>query len=191
MNSNGCTVPRPASRRVLLLALAIAVGFGAEGIGAQEYTLGNSVVGSGGGTIAGSGHQIVGTVGQYATGTVSDDTHSLHSGIGHDVYGVLWTEVGAEVEQVSDVPKQYRLEQNYPNPFNPSTTIRFALRNRSHVDLSLYNILGQPVKTLVKGDLSPGEYDVTLDAQSLPTGVYFYRLMAGTFVESRKLVILK
>jgi hypothetical protein len=176
----------------MLLALVITAGFGAPGAMATEYTLVNSVIGGGGGgTVSGGGTQLVGTVGQYAVGTTEGGEFSLMSGIGHDVYGVLWTEVGADVEQVSAIPKQYSLEQNFPNPFNPTTTIRFALRNQSTVDLSLYNILGQSVLTLMNGELPAGEYDVTLDATTLPTGVYFYRLTAGAFVQSRKLVILK
>lgn len=176
---------------VLLGALAIGAGVGAPAAWAADYVLLNSVMGGGGGLVTGGGHRLVGTVGQYAVGSVEGGGFSLMSGIGHDVHGVLWTEVNDGGQEEAPVPKQCRLDQNFPNPFNPTTTIRFALSERTNVDLSVYNILGQSVETLVNGEMDPGEYDVTLDASNLPTGVYFYRIAAGTFVQSRKLVILK
>ena len=172
-------------------ALALIAGMGVQQAFATDFMLVNSVVGGGGGTVTGGGKLLVGTAGQFAVGTVSGAEFSMLSGAGHDVHGILWTEVGDDFEQISSVPRQFTLEQNFPNPFNPTTTIRFALSERAMADLSVYNILGQAVKTLVSGDLDPGEYDVTLDATDLPTGVYFYRLTAGTFAQSRKLVILK
>jgi len=190
MNTNRMTLVR-ALGAVLTMALALTTGMGAQTAYATDFMLVNSVVGGGGGAVTGGGTLLVGTAGQYAVGTVSGDEFALTSGAGHDVHGILWTEVGDDFEQVSSVPKQYSLEQNFPNPFNPTTTIRFALSERVATDLTVYNILGQSVKTLVSGDLDAGVYDVTLDAYDLPTGVYFYRLTAGAFVQSRKLVILK
>lgn len=176
---------------LLMLSLVFASGIGAPGALATDYVIVNNVFGGGGGTVSGGGTLLVGTAGQYAVGTVAGGEFSLRSGIGHDVHGILWTEVGDDIQQISSVPSQFSLEQNFPNPFNPTTTIRFALSEPALVDLSVYNILGQAVKTLVNGDLDAGEYDVTLDAFDMPTGVYFYRLAAGPFVQSRKLVILK
>ncbi len=190
MKTNRLMAPMRLPGLVLLLALFMVAGIGALNAMATDYVLLNSVMGGGGGSVTGRGTLLVGTVGQYAVGTVAGSGYSLMSGIGHDVHGVLWTEV-LEDDQVSPIPKQCTLEQNFPNPFNPTTTIRFALSARAMVDLSVYNILGQSVETLVNGDLDPGLYNVTLDATSLPTGVYFYRMTAGTFVQSRKLVILK
>ncbi|MFA3784147.1 T9SS type A sorting domain-containing protein [Melioribacteraceae bacterium 4301-Me] len=83
------------------------------------------------------------------------------------------------------------LQQNYPNPFNPSTTIRFSLPRREHVTLKVFDILGREVATLVDGELNAGEYSVVYDASSLPSGVYFYRLQAGSFVEQRKMEVVK
>jgi formylglycine-generating enzyme required for sulfatase activity len=89
------------------------------------------------------------------------------------------------------VPSDFYLGQNYPNPFNPSTTIRYGLPTRSHVTLTVFNTLGQEVAQLVNGDLEAGYHEVRFDASGLSSGVYFYRLQAGTYVETRKLLLLR
>ena len=122
---------------------------------------------------------------------VSNASYEIRSGIGHDIHGVLWTDVLEDFEQVSTLPSTFSLSQNYPNPFNPTTTITFALPRRSQVSLTLYNILGQTVATLVDEKLSAGEYEVTLNGNGLSSGVYFYRIVAGDFVQGKKLVLLK
>jgi len=88
-------------------------------------------------------------------------------------------------------PQEFTLSQNYPNPFNPRTTIEFSLPIRSSVRLDLFNILGQLVATLVDETRPAGHYLESLDASGLPSGAYFYRLRAGTFLETRKLILLK
>jgi hypothetical protein len=90
-----------------------------------------------------------------------------------------------------ELPREYQLEQNYPNPMNPSTTINYTLPNRSHVTLTVFNTLGQSVSTLVNGDMEAGYHEVKFDGGGLASGVYFYRLSAGGFVNTRKLTILK
>jgi len=89
------------------------------------------------------------------------------------------------------LPVAYSLEQNYPNPFNPSTTIRFSLPERSRVNLAVYNNLGQQVAVLQNGEQEAGYHEVTFDASRLPSGVYFYRLQAGSYVETRKLCLVR
>jgi hypothetical protein len=83
------------------------------------------------------------------------------------------------------------LEQNYPNPFNPVTTIRFGLPARSHVTLSVFNTIGQQVATLVEGEQEGGYHEVRFDGSTLASGVYFYRLHAENFVQTKRLLLLR
>lgn len=89
------------------------------------------------------------------------------------------------------IPNEYRLEQNYPNPFNPITTIRYGLPQKSAVRLAVYNLLGQEVATLLQEEQEAGDHEVKFDASGLSSGVYFYRLVAGAFIQSRKLILLR
>jgi hypothetical protein len=88
-------------------------------------------------------------------------------------------------------PSSLFLYQNYPNPFNPSTIITYSLALHLHVCLSIYNTLGQLVTTLVQGEQDAGYHSVRFDGSNLASGVYFYRLQAGTYVETKKLLLLK
>ena len=90
-----------------------------------------------------------------------------------------------------DVPGTYALYQNYPNPFNPTTTIRFAVPRRSLVTLSVFNVLGQRVETLVHEDKQAGDYEAKFEVSNLGSGVYFYRMQAGSFVKTMKMLVLK
>jgi hypothetical protein len=89
------------------------------------------------------------------------------------------------------VPVHYSLSQNYPNPFNPSTVITYGLPRSSHVLLEVYDALGKLVETLVEKNHEPGQYHVRLDAEGLAAGVYYYRLTAGDFVSTKKLLLIK
>ncbi len=93
--------------------------------------------------------------------------------------------------QSTSTPARYILAQNYPNPFNPSTTMRYALPHRSHATLTVYNTLGQQVAELVNGDIDAGYHEVMFNATNLASGVYFYRLQAGEFVQTRSLLLLR
>jgi hypothetical protein len=90
-----------------------------------------------------------------------------------------------------ELPLRSSLHQNYPNPFNPLTTLQFTIADRQSTILSVYNLLGQEVTTLVNEVKSPGTYTVSWDATGQPSGVYFYRLTAGSLVATRKLVLSK
>jgi photosystem II stability/assembly factor-like uncharacterized protein len=97
--------------------------------------------------------------------------------------------VGVEAEK--EMPQTFALSQNYPNPFNPTTTIRYSLPNRSRVALTVFNTLGQEVAQLVNGEVEAGYHDVAFNALGLSSGVYFYRIQAGDFVATKKLLHLK
>jgi hypothetical protein len=99
--------------------------------------------------------------------------------------------VVTDIPLVDGIPAVFALEQNYPNPFNPSTTIKFALPKASVAKLTVYNLLGQKVSTLVDGQLEAGVHSVRFDATRLATGVYFYRLEAGDYLSHKKMLLLK
>jgi hypothetical protein len=90
-----------------------------------------------------------------------------------------------------EMPSIYSVAQNYPNPFNPSTTIRYGLPNRSDVRLSVFNTLGQQVGLLENGEQEAGYHEVNFDASGLSSGVYLYRMQAGSYVETRKLLLVR
>jgi photosystem II stability/assembly factor-like uncharacterized protein len=89
------------------------------------------------------------------------------------------------------LPSLFNLNQNYPNPFNPRTVISYSLPVTNHIDLSIYNILGQKVVTLVNKKQPAGTYDVQFNANDLASGVYVYKLKAGSFEQSRKMILLR
>ena len=91
----------------------------------------------------------------------------------------------------TEIPNTYSLSQNYPNPFNPSTKISFDIPSASNVNLTVYNILGAEVKVLANEYLAAGKYDVQFRASDLPSGTYFYRLRAGDFTETKKMILIK
>jgi hypothetical protein len=99
------------------------------------------------------------------------------------------TMVGLDDEAA--LPAEFALEQNYPNPFNPSTVIAFQLPETSSVTLKVYDVLGRPVASLVNGTMPAGRHEVSFDASRLSTGVYIYRLQAGSFVTSRQMMLVK
>jgi hypothetical protein len=91
----------------------------------------------------------------------------------------------------AEVPSHYLLGQNYPNPFNPTTTIDFSLPEASHAILAVYNVLGQEVARLVDDSFPAGQYRVTFDARDFPSGVYSYRLEAGSVTQVRSMLLVK
>lgn len=95
------------------------------------------------------------------------------------------------VGRVPTPPVVYKLDQNFPNPFNPATNIRFYIPTESDVTLKVYNALGQEVKTLVSGPATPGEYMVQFDGAEFSSGFYYYQLKAGSFIETKKMVLTK
>jgi len=96
-------------------------------------------------------------------------------------------ESGEDISVVSD----FSLEQNYPNPFNPSTSIKFTVPSSEFVSLKVYDVLGNEVTTLVNEQKAPGVYEVRFDAGDLSSGVYIYKLQAGNFTQTRKLMLMK
>jgi hypothetical protein len=86
---------------------------------------------------------------------------------------------------------EYFLLQNYPNPFNPKTKIKYSIPHTSNVVIKVFDVLGNEIETLVNEEKQNGTYEITWYAESLPSGVYFYQLRAGDFVETKKMVLLR
>ncbi len=100
-----------------------------------------------------------------------------------------------EVTEAEDfggsVPAAFALEQNYPNPFNPSTSIRFRVPEEGWVTLAVYDLLGREIATVVDGQKAPGSYAVEFDASGLASGLYVYRLTAGSYTQTRKMMLVR
>jgi hypothetical protein len=126
--------------------------------------------------------------------------------LGQDLSGAVWenTDRGVRVYQAAlavevdngRMPSVFELSQNYPNPFNPITAIRYSLHRPSQVSITVFNLLGQEVKTLESGMQSAGTYETTWDGtngagQEVASGIYFYRIKAGENIETRKMLLLK
>jgi hypothetical protein len=104
---------------------------------------------------------------------------------------ILLNQTTGITNKSTSLPVSYSLSQNYPNPFNPTTVIIYQLPVTSFVNLKIYDILGREVQTLVDRLQNPGSYSVNFSANYLPSGVYFYRLDAGMFHDTKKLMLLK
>ena len=112
---------------------------------------------------------------------------------GMDYYGIYKSanKVVTTLNEENTVPSKFELMQNYPNPFNPSTSIEYSVPSNEYVLLKVYDVLGNEVNTLVNERQSAGNYEVNFDASNLVSGIYFYRLQSGSFIQTKKLMLLK
>jgi hypothetical protein len=120
-------------------------------------------------------------------GLVSENTYDAYI-VKTDENGIV---TGVRGGDPTAVPASLSLSQNYPNPFNPTTTIKYDLAKDSHVDLQVFNILGQRVATLANEGQESGHHSVQWNASHFASGVYFYRLETGSFTSVKKLLLLK
>jgi hypothetical protein len=108
--------------------------------------------------------------------------------------GVGYSKIGTISVVNKDIdlaPKTYSISQNFPNPFNPSTVITYSIPVSSNVIINVYNVLGELIRTLVNENQEAGIYKVNFDAQGLSNGVYFYKIQAGNYTETKKMLLLK
>jgi photosystem II stability/assembly factor-like uncharacterized protein len=96
-----------------------------------------------------------------------------------------------EGEEIDETPTDFSLSNNFPNPFNPLTKIKYSVPSSSNVLIKVFDILGNEIETLVNQEKTTGTYEITWYAEQLPSGVYFYKLQAGSFVETKKMVLMK
>ncbi len=153
----------------------------------------------------------------YSAATTADDTISFHfycmDSELHFVQGAGHMRIRAElvsnpsqfyeldfrantsqtigITNISSIAKEFSLSQNYPNPFNPNTKINFSIPKSDYVSLRVYDMLGREVKVLVSENLSAGEYQTDFNAKGLASGMYYYSLRAGEYVDVKKMVLVK
>jgi hypothetical protein len=178
---------RVSARASLVTVLAFfPFVFASVDASAQNFNIPQSVVGSGGMDASGTNYGVRGTVGQPGIGTTAGDSYQASLG--------YWYNPGTTVTAIDEgasTPRVFALDQNYPNPFNPSTTIRFSVPKSSHVTLAVYDIAGRLVTSLVDEEMAPGVHEAVFEAGDIASGVYFYRIRAGEYTQTRKLVLLK
>ena len=105
----------------------------------------------------------------------------------------IWDDIPkpTHLEEEPNLPTKFELLQNYPNPFNPKTNIKFSTASHDFIRLEIYDTLGQLLYTLVNEELPAGDYEVEFDATKLSSGVYFYQLKNKSFVQAKKMLLLK
>lgn len=132
-------------------------------------------------------------VGQLQLATIYFWRVNAANALGTSPWSEIWRfrTILTSVEQIAGLPTEYGLTQNYPNPFNSITSILFSLPEHAKASLRVYDLLGREVATLIDDTLSPGEYRARFDASNLSSGVYFYRLTAGSYVAIKKMSLLK
>lgn len=154
-----------------------------------------------------SGSISVGAIPAYSTDSITVAFNPSHNTIGEQIatltiqtntketltFVVLkaTTFTNTAIQQTDDIPSEFELHQNYPNPFNPSTAISYALSAGNHVNLKVFDALGREVATLISGSQSAGIHSVNFDASGLSSGVYVYRMEAGNFVQTKKMLLIK
>ncbi len=115
----------------------------------------------------------------------------LFAGTNDGVWRRPLLDVTGVEDKNNEIPSKFTLEQNYPNPFNPSTTIIYSIPNLEFVTLKVFDVLGNEVATLVNEEKTVGSYEVEFNAANLSSGIYFYKLQTGSFVETKKMLLLK
>jgi hypothetical protein len=97
-----------------------------------------------------------------------------------------------DIKTISTViPENYSLSQNYPNPFNPVTNIKFQIRKSSFININIFDISGRKIENLVNQNLKPGSYEISWNAASFPSGIYFYKIITPEFTKTLKMTFLK
>lgn len=174
---------RSPSVRYPLALLLLLVSFTAT----ADYDIPQCVLGGGGGgRMGGASYILSGTVGQTAIGRVTGPSY-IH-GIGFWYPAQAFASGAPEIEVL---PAHFALGPSYPSPGGPVTTFRLAIPRTTRVALRLFDVTGRQVRTLLEGELPPGFHTVLLDGTALAAGVYFCRMTAPAFSETRRLVLVK
>lgn len=181
-----------STQKIFVMLLMPACFFCQNEAFAQTNKIEWSSFNQGFGSASSAGTQVCSALGQSFVGSTQNTNSQIASGfLVHPLISDTKTAVEEKTQEESQLPTSYELEQNYPNPFNPSTTIAFALPRTSEVTLKIFDASGREVATLVEGRLPAGRHQVVLDARPFSSGVYFYRLQAGEFSQTRRLTLIK
>ena len=174
--------------KIIVVLLVLVFSLITQQKTAAQAKVSQSVFGNGGASTSNGSNRIVGTVGQTVIGPSSNASNISNAGFWYQFVDLI-----TSVEQIPNdgLPKEFRLQQNYPNPFNPTTTIQFAVPKTSNVTIKIYDVIGRQVATLIDDEYQPGQYKVVFEAGQLATGMYIYRIQAGDFLETKKLMLLK
>lgn len=170
----------------LFLSILILIFYISPVLIAQHHTS-IAILSYGGEKQSSTNYILVGSVGQVGVDLITNPNHYIQSGF----WNAYYRDVVVDVEEKDFLPVQYKLEQNYPNPFNPSTIIRFAVPERSTVILKIYDILGSEIQTLVNEEMERGWYEKVFTASGYSSGMYIYRMQAGDYLSTKKMLLVK
>jgi len=175
-------------RFLVLLSLTAFFAIALGAVAPAQHELKREFIGAGGRRAVRPDRELRHSVGQPITGRSKRPELTVRHG--------FWAKKGSDTatavqDPTPSLPKSYRLDQNYPNPFNPRTTIRYALVEDGHVLLSIYDLRGRRVATLVNQNQSAGEHSFVFAPENLASGVYFYQLKAPGFEQVRRLLLAR
>ena len=171
------------TRLVYILALSFILGGGTM----FSQSVGRSLFPTGFGFSQSPSITLISSVGEPFVGFSQIGSASIRSG---SLFRNVVIVTGLR-EGKNQLPLEYALYQNYPNPFNPSTTVRYDLPKATFVTLSIFDVLGRQISTIVEEEKPAGAYQVNVFVPNLPSGVYFYRIQARDYVKTKKFVLLR
>ena len=154
----------------------------------SQYQISNSVIGSGGNKTSNTNYILNSTVGEPLIGKSVSPVNQQQAGFW---YIYQQSTITAVENEETTMPTVFKLEQNYPNPFNPSTAIKFAVPEKSNVVIKIYDILGNEIITLVNEEMDAGWYEKSFNANGISSGVYLFRMQAGNYVNTKKMLLIK
>ena len=163
-----------------------------------DYQVKGGLSAKSGGMTKSDDYRLVSRIGMPISGKTNDSTTAVQSGFGNlerksfEKAENLLSTLTPGSDALETAPSEFKLFDNYPNPFNPTTTIRFDIPIASVVTIKIYDIRGQEVASFLNGKyVDPGSYELHFDASGLSTGIYIYRITAGTYQNVKKMMLLK
>jgi hypothetical protein len=176
---------RTVKHLILLMGFSLLLSIHLQVFSQNQISFG--VNGNGGGIQANSSYILVGTLGQASIGKGENTINQSQAGF----WAMYHQNIISKVEDDEILPNEYLLEQNYPNPFNPSTIIKFGIPERTNVVIKIYDILGSEVTTLFNQETDMGWYELEFAAAGYSTGIYIYRMQAGNYISTKKMLMIK